>query len=72
LHPPDARPRTPAKGVALCTPEMHRNGKLEGRNLLPDPLYNAGRWVHNPRGNREAVFIGRESEGATGEDGARE
>jgi hypothetical protein len=23
LHPPDARPRTPAKGFALCTPEWN-------------------------------------------------
>ncbi|HEX9133414.1 MAG TPA: hypothetical protein VF844_14075 [Ktedonobacteraceae bacterium] len=42
-------------GVAFCHPEMRGNGKLGSRNLLPDPLYNAERGMHNPSLTRMTI-----------------
>ncbi len=38
VHPPDARPRTPAKGFALCTPSSLQHVYSALANGFPDGL----------------------------------
>jgi hypothetical protein len=39
VHPPDARPRTPAKGFALCTPKNCRGESQSCQTCLTQPRF---------------------------------